>query len=533
MGIDPALLKPDAAIAISREHIKRQGFYEFVRQAWPIVNPGIEFIDGWHIRLICAHLEAVSRGTLDRLVVNVPPGASKSTITSVMWPAWDWTLKPQRKWMAVSCEIRLTGRDALACRRLVMSEWYQQRWGDVARVDESGAAQMTQEIWNLTKGGRRYSTTVGGGAIGWHADIQLIDDPIKPKDMAGDPETARNALERCWAWWTGTMASRRTGAKFARVIIMQRLHELDLVGRILEMDAGAKDEQGKPAPEWTHLMLPMRFEPDRACHTPYGSDPRQAEGELLCEARWNLRTVKELEREFGSQVAAAQLQQRPAPAGGNVFQRTWFQKRWMRKDNPKWKELPALMREHYVPLPERFFTGCISIDCAFKETAGADNVAVQAWGESGANYYLVDNVADRMNIIDTIRIFMGMAARHPWARARLIEDKANGPAVEQAIRNKLSGIIMVNPEGGKFARCNAVSPICQAGNVILPDESEADWVAGFVEELVTVPFSRRDDQSDAMTQALTFMDSRSVGTYLAAMENVANGKVRVAGYEQD
>ncbi len=518
--VDPSLLKPEAAAAIERELIRRRGFYEFVLRAWPIVNPGIEFVDGWHIRLICQHLEAVSLGKCTRLIINVPPGASKSTITSVMWPAWDWTLKPSRKWMAVSCEERLTGRDALACRRLVQSEWYQERWGHTVQVDESGHAQMTQEIWNLTKGGRRYSTTVGGGAIGWHADIQLIDDPIKPKDMAGDPEVARNALERCWAWWTGTMASRRTGAKFARVIIMQRLHELDLVGRILELDAGAEER------EWTHLMLPMRFESERACVTPYGHDPRREDGELLCEGRWNLRTVKELEREFGSQVAAAQLQQRPAPAGGNVFQRKWFDVRWMRPDNPKWATLSGLDRDRYVPLP-RFFSGELSIDCAFKDTAGADNTALIAGAGAGAKHYLLDCIADRMDLNSIERCIAALVARYPFCRAKLIEDKANGPAVEQRLRKHLSGIIPVTPEGGKVARANGVSPLCEAGDVILPDDSEAPWVGDFLEELVTFPFARRDDRVDAFTQWLVYASVRSNAAYLKAMENVAAGRVQV------
>ena len=523
-AIPPELLDPKAFAAIEREIIRRKGFYEFVQRAWPVVNPGIDFVPGWHIELICRHLEAVSRGECRRLIVNVPPGASKSTITSVMWPAWDWTLHPSRKWMAVSCEERLTGRDALACRRLVQSEWYQERWGDRVQVDVSGQAQMTQEIWNLTKGGRRYSTTVGGGAIGWHADIQLIDDPIKPKDMAGDPDIARNALERCWAWWTGTMASRRTSDKFCRVIIMQRLHELDLVGRILELDAGADPR------EWTHLMLPMRFETERACITPFGHDPRREAGELLCEARWNLRTVNELEREFGSQVAAAQLQQRPAPAGGNVFKREWFRVRWMRPDNPRWKLLSAEDRDNYVPLP-RFFSGEISADCAFKDVAGADNTAMIAGAGAGAQHYLLDCIADTMDLTSTERCLEALAARWPFCRARLIEDKANGPAVEQRLRKRMSGIIMVTPEGGKVARANGVSPLCQAGDVILPDPSEAPWVEDFLEELVTFPFARKDDRVDAFTQWLVFASVRSNATYLKAMANVAAGRVRLAEEE--
>lgn len=517
--VPKALLAPEAEAAIDADLIKRLGFFQFVKRAWPIINPGIPFVSGWHIEVMCAHLQAVSMGELDRLILNVPPGASKSTITSVLWPAWDWTLHPERKWMVATFDERLMGRDTMACRRLMKSPWYQTRWGEVVSVDETGETQDTQEVWHTTKGGRRYSTTVSGGATGWHADIQVIDDPIKPKEMAGDPEIARNALERCWTWWTGTMASRRTGAKFARVIIMQRLHELDLVGRILELDHEH---------EWTHVMLPMRYEVDRSSATRWGHDPRRTEGEILCPERWDERAVKELEREMGAQVAAAQLQQRPAPAGGNVFRRDWFAKRWMRKENPKWATIPTTDRDRYVVLPA-FFSGCLSADCTFKDSAGADFVAIQAWGEAGSNFFLIDQINDRMGLPQTERCLEAMAARHPFCRAKLIEDKANGPAVEQTLRKKMSGIIMITPEGGKIARANAVSPLCEAGNVILPDESEADWVAPTVEELITFPFARHDDRVDAFTQALNYLHARNMGRYLEAMQNVASGRV---GWQQ-
>jgi len=519
-NVPKALLDPSAEAAIDAALIKRLGLYQFVKRAWNVVNPGIPFTPGWHLELICAHLEAVSRGEITRLILNVPPGASKSTITSVFWPAYDWITHPQRRWMAATFDERLAGRDTMACRRLIKSKWYQDRFGDLVSVDESGESQSTQEIWNLKQGGRRYSTTVAGGATGWHADVQLVDDPVKPSELLkSDPEIARNSLERCWTWFTGTMASRRTGANFARVIICQRLHELDLVGRILEMDATG---------EWVKVILPMRFERDRACATPWGHDPRREDGELLCPARWDEKAVAELEREMGSQVAAAQLQQRPAPAGGNVFQRTWFEKRWMRAENPKWKDIPTSERDRYVVLP-KFFSGAISADCTFKDTAGADFVAIQAWGESGSNFYLIDQIFDRMGLPQTERCIEAMAARWPWARAKLIEDKANGPAVEQTLRKKMSGIVMITPEGGKVARANAISPLCESGNVILPDESEYDWVGTTVEELVTFPFARHDDRVDAMTQALTYLHARNMGRYLEAMQNVGSGRVGWTG----
>ena len=198
-------------------------------------------------------------------------------------------------------------------------------------------------------------------------------------------------------------------------------------------------------------------------------------------------------------------------------------------ENPKWKQIAAEDRDNYVPLP-RFFSGELSVDCAFKDVAGSDNTAMIAGAGAAAKHYLLDCIADVMDLTATERCLEALAARHPFCRARLIEDKANGPAVEQRLRKRMSGIIMVTPEGGKVARANGISPLCEAGDVILPDPSEASWVEEFLEELVTFPFARRDDRVDAFTQWLVYASVRSNAQYLKAMANVAAGRVR---YEAD
>ncbi len=484
---------------LDRAAIARGGLWTFVQRAWPVIETD-PLVPGWHLEEMCTHLEAVSRGECKRLIINVPPGMSKSTIVSVLWPAWDWTLRPGRSWMVATFDDALMRRDALRLRRLVSSDWYQARWGDRVRIAHGDDYRKTQNVFETTAGGRRFSTTTRSDrATGWHADIQVVDDPTKPAETRGDPELARAALERTWQWWTGTMASRAKGSQFARVIIMQRLHELDLVGRILDQDHTR---------EWTVLMLPMCYEPERRCRTPWGGDRRTEPGELLCPARFDAAAVAEKRREMTEQVAAAQLQQRPAPASGNLFRREWFAERW--------KVLPADML-----LVQ-------SWDCTFKDSSGADYVAGHVWGFSGGKYYLVDHVHDRMGLPETIRCLEAFARRHPKARAKLVEDKANGPAVEQMLRGKMPGILMVTPEGGKVARANAIAPLVEAHNVVLPDASVHPWSDEVLEELVTFPFSRHDDDVDAMTQALTYLHDRNPARYLDAMRRVASGQWRYA-----
>lgn len=498
---------------VDREIIARAGLHQFVRDAWEIVEPSVPLIFTWHMDQICAHLEAVSQGECQNLIINIPPGCSKSMLTSVLWPAWDWIAKPSRKWLVGTFDAALAFRDAMACRRLVHSPWYQARWPHVV-IGGDPDTQETQSVYNTSAGGRRVSVTVNAGkATGWHADVQLIDDPIKVKDVTGSPEVARAALERAWQWFTQTMSSRRIGLR-ARVIIMQRVHEADLVGRILESD---RDRT------WTHLCLPMEYEAERRCSTKWGGDIRLAEGQLLCPERFDQPYLQDLQSIAGGQTPqsyAAQYQQRPAPSTGNIFQRDWFTERW--------EELPA---DLYMVQ---------SWDCAFKDAKTSDPVAGHVWGYKAGKFYLVDRIHDRMGLPATAACIKTFWRRWPRAMGKLIEAKANGPAVEQVLRKEVPGLILIEPEGGKLARANAIAPLAKAGNIVLPSPSAIlrlnagkpnqvaltyEWIDKMLEELVTFPESRHDDDVDAMTQAIIFLHDHGAGSYLEAMRRVSRGEI--------
>jgi predicted phage terminase large subunit-like protein len=301
----------------------------------------------------------------------------------------------------------------------------------------------------------------------------------------GDADQARGALEKDWEWWRGTMASRKADpSQFRRVGIMQRLHESDISARCIE--------EG-----YTLLSLPMRFETERRCVTRWGGDRRTVEGELLCPGRFDESTVAATERDMGSQVAAAQLQQRPSPAKGLIFERDWLAH--------EWRELPA--SGTYVQ----------SWDCTFKDLSTSDYVAGQVWMVSGPRFYLVDRVKARMNFPATKQAIRDMASRHPKAMTILVEDKANGSAVIQELTTELSGLIAVTPQGGKVARANAVSPLFEAGNVFVPALSRAPWVAEWREEMATFPMGRHDDDVDTTTQALIYLRAHDVSDYIAAI----------------
>lgn len=203
---------------------------------------------------------------------------------------------------------------------------------------------------------------------------------------------------------------------------------------------------------------------------------------MLWKERFGPKEVEEQKLDLGSYAAAAQLQQRPAPAEGGILKRHW------------WK----LLRE----MPRKFDEMIQSWDCSFKETSSSDYVVGQVWERSGVDKYLVDQVRRRMDCPTTMQEIVRLSEKYPKAQTKLIEDKANGPAVIAMLKHQLTGLIAVNPEGGKEARAHAVSPQIEAGNVYLLDPEVAAWVAGFIDECAAFPQGANDDQVDAMPQAL-------------------------------
>lgn len=471
---------------IDVEIVRRGGLSAFVAAAWSQVESS-PMVWGWHLDEICAHLEAVSRGEIRRLIINEPPGCSKSLITSVFWPTWDWLNRPARKWMFSTFDASLARRDALRCRGLIASQWFQDRWPQLA-IGNDPDQQRTMGVYYTTGGGFRFSTSVGGGATGWHSHIQVVDDPTKPKDVQAGGDVAREALRRTETWWKQTMASRKADPQdFSRVIIMQRLHEDDLAGSCLR-------EGG-----WEHLCLPMRYDETTRCVTSVGGDRRTVPGELLCPARFSEEAVAETERDMGPQVASAQLQQRPAPAKGLIFDRAWLANEYGPKDLPS------------------NATWVQSWDCAFKDLSTSDYVVGQVWCCVGARFYLVDQVRAHLGFDATRAAIIDMTIKWPQATTFLIEDKANGTAIVETLKKDFSGVIAVNPQGGKVARANAVSPLFAANDVFVPKAEHAPWINAWREEMASFPMARHDDSVDATTQALTYMHEQDVSEFITAM----------------
>lgn len=345
--IRAALENPRAALVALDQIECRESLYEFVKRGWHVLHPGEEFQEGWAIRRVCAHLEAVTRGEINRLLINIPPGCTKSMIVNVFWPAWEWGPQGMAhlKYISTAHNKELPIRDMEYCRDLIKSEWYQERWPLAFKRSKDGK----QEFANV-KQGVRYAGSTTSKLTGRRGHRFIIDDPHSVASAESDAE--RNTVA---FWFTETTPTRFNDPKKpVYVIIMQRLHEQDVSGIVINDLV----KQG-----WVHLCLPMEFEEKYRSHTsvpsPHGEprkmrrvldagdsipyyvedeedgelmwpqDPRAEEGELLWPERYDQQSVDDLKLQFrawgGTYAEAAQLQQRPVARGGGMFKRDDFQ----------------------------------------------------------------------------------------------------------------------------------------------------------------------------------------------------------------
>jgi predicted phage terminase large subunit-like protein len=478
-------------VELERSLVKKGGLRQFIKLAWHQVEPARPFVSGWHIDAIAEHLEAISIGKLNRLVINIPPGHMKSLACCVFWPAWVWTFKPECKWIYASYAMGLSQRDNLRMRRLIETEWYQARWGNVFKPlrDNWGAIKFMND-----HAGFRLCTSTDGTVTGEHADVQVCDDPIKPQDARGGALATKTILNACLEWWNETMASRLVDfEKSARVIIMQRLHVHDLAGAVLK-DGG-----------YEHLCLPMEYEPKTTYITSIGfRDPRTIANEPLWPERFSAEAISQIKKELGPRGEASQLQQRPVPISGSLFDKEHVQ---------YWTEQPSVK------------TLVSSWDCTFKET-GSSYVVGQVWGVTAdaGTFVLIDQVRKRMSFSETLAAIRKFAQKYPYCSAHLIEEKANGSAIIDILQDEIPGIFPVLPMGGKEARAHAIESLWSNKQVLLPSPEQHLWVNDLVQELLEFPSSLFDDQVDAMTQALTWLRDRALRlkTFARSMNNTGD-----------
>jgi len=248
---------------------------DFVEAAWPTIDAS-EYQPSWAVDALCEHLRAVTDGNIARLLINFPPRCGKTLVTSVCWPAWTWARKETSyrsganvRFLCGSYGHTLSLTNSNLTRRLILSPWYQSRWGNRFTLCSD---QNSKNQFDNTAGGSRIATSVGGTLLGIGGDVIVIDDPHNVADVESEAER-QTAL----TWWSEISTTRLNDPKQAAiVVIMQRLHEEDVSGKILASESD----------DWTHLMIPMEYDWRRHCSTVLGwNDPRglDADGEPLVE----------------------------------------------------------------------------------------------------------------------------------------------------------------------------------------------------------------------------------------------------------
>lgn len=454
-------------LEVERELCSRS-LSEFVKLAWPVLEPGQPYVHGWHMDAICEHLEAITNGELTRLLINVPPGTSKSTLVSVFWPAWEWGPRnlANKRIISASHEQGLAVRDTLKMRRLIQSDWYQRLWGITLTGD-----QNQKTYYENDKTGFRQACAVAS-MTGRRGDTVAWDDPHSSESALSDAhrETAIRVFQE-------TLPTRLNNPdRSAIVIVMQRLHEDDVSGFILKGDYG-----------YEHLCLPMEFEPERRCITRIGfTDPRKEEGELLFPERFPREVVERDKKVMGSAAVAGQFQQRPSPRGGGIFKDQWWQ--------------------YYDKLPRMEWRG-IWADTAQKAGEKNDYSVLQCWGKSkSGDAYLIDQIRGKWEAPELLANARAFWAKHKAGDSALrsfrIEDKVSGTGLIQTLKREgvpVQGIQRLSGQD-KVSRAMDAAPSIEAGLVHLP--KDAPWLSDFLAEARAFPQGKNDDQIDPMCDAI-------------------------------
>ena len=446
--------------------VLRTNLAAFVQKVLGTVSAGDRYAPNWHIRAICHELEKVMRGETRRLIITIPPRHLKSICASVAFPAWVLGHDPTRKIICVSYAQDLAVKHGNDCRAVMGSEWYRLIF-PATKIDDD---KNTQTEFMTTKRGSRLSTSISGVLTGRGGNLIIIDDPIKPADGMSETERAR-VIE----WYGGTLISRLNDKEHdAIIVVMQRLHQGDLVGHLLQ-------EEG-----WTHLNLPAVAELEQQIEIGPGKFHTRHIGDLLHPQRESKAILDSIKRTMGSATFAAQYQQSPVPPDGNMIDWSWFQ--WYDPDkSPKFEKI------------------VISWDTAMKATERSDYSVATVWGEYFGFYYLLDVIRERLEFPALLRkvkqVYDHWHVRIGLRPTLVIEDAGFGTALIQELRHQQIRAHSMRPVADKITRMAAQSAKIEAGQILLP--LRAKWLEDFRTEVLAFPHGVHDDQVDSMSQALS------------------------------
>lgn len=452
----------------ARAALSRRNLLAFTKATYP------SYDIGWVHREIAARLGIFLADVLDkkspRLILTMPPRHGKTELVNRRFPSWTFGIAPFLNIMTVTYSDALAKRLNRDVQRIMGQEEYSEIFPGVTLEKRKGdiAHTKTTELFEIPGfGGSFRSCGVGGGINGMGADILSIDDPFKNRAEADSP-TIR---QRVWDFYVST-ALTRLAPGGGVLVTVTRWHKDDLVGRLLQNEKAGGDS-------WTVINYPAIAEHD---------EPNRKEGEALHPARYPIEALLKLKRTIGSYEWSALYQQRPTPRSGGIFKRSWVR--------------------YYDTAPVVFDRVIQSWDLTFKDSESGDFVAGFVLGQIGADIYVLDCEHSKIDFPSQIRAILRMTKKWPMATAKVVEDKANGPAVIATLRSKVPGIIAFNPQGSKEQRANSAAPTVEAGNLLLP--RNAPWLTDFENEFFMYPGVDHDDQVDALDQGILYLTQHAM-----------------------
>ncbi len=505
LGVRDPSLAPDAS------SVAADNFRRFITAAYP----GYAF-HTWAERLI-ALLQRVADGELHRLIVCCPPRLGKSLLVSKLFPAYWVSRYPHRFCAIASYSAELAYAHSREARHFYRS------CGHPLSKDSTAVGNwLTPQRGGCIAAGVRGPFTGKGYALG------VIDDPYKGPEDAGSAAQRQKLIEWFQSVWLTRAEPGVSGtAGAAQVVVLTRWHQDDLIGWLLEQEAGEAPQH------WHVLNLPALAEPreTRLSFPPTCSvEPEWREaGVPLCPERFPLAELEQIRIRAGRYWWEALYQQRPSPAEGLLFRREWLRTAPVRQSSRESRAFAPLV----LSCDLSFKGGAENDPCGFVllgmvDQSRAPQPLLQA-RESGLQLHpssaaLANTAADprgtppflvevlwaqrhQLDLPGTVNYLLqsldALKRQGLSPDAVLIEDAANGPAVCQLLRRQIPGLIAIRPQGSKVSRAHAVAPLLEAGQVGFQRPTEA-----LQSELLSFPTGAHDDLVDAFCQGVIWLQQQ-------------------------
>jgi len=448
----------------------RRSFYRFFLEFWEVLESET-LKPNWHIEYLCDELQQVAMRVVRReeklhdLVINIPPGSTKSTIVSAMFNAWVWSNDPSTRFISSSYSGTLSTRDAIKTRDIIKSDKYQRFYSKVELKDD----QSGKTHYKNTSGGERLSTSTGGTVTGFHGHFILLDDPLSPANAESDKER-----ENTNDYIKKTLSSRKVDKKVSvTILVMQRLHQDDPSGIMIKKS------------KVKHICLPAE---DCDGVRPIEKRSFYKDG-LLDPERMSKPILESMKIDLGSYGYAGQMQQRPAPSEGGIWKKEWFN---------------TIARED---LPIGIQSIACDWDLAYtKKDSNSASAYIKA-GTLKNNIYIYGLGFDWLEFPELIRYMKLKGDTH------YCEDKASGKSAMQTLKSEGINAIPVSVEGDKVARARLATPIAEAGRVFVVDDMIELLLNDSRQGILKFPNNSNDDLADVLSQSLIRLGNKKKITW--------------------